>query len=1126
MPDSFLPPVTVEFTGTDTGFLASVAKTIDGLGRLGEAAKAASSSVDESMAAAGASADRMAASVDAAATAASAGYAKVGAAAKESATGTKAAAAESAAATDSMAGKLLGLGPVFDKVAKWGSIGLAGVAVESVKMASTFDAEMTLLNTQADVSKDKIAGLSSGVLALAGQVGFSATSLSQSLFHVESGFASMGITSANALMMTKIAAEGAAVGHSDLIKTTTALTAVMASGYVPIADAAKAMGVLNAMVGSGEMTMDDLTKAFSGGALAVVKGYGATIQDAGAALAVFGDNNIRGAAAGTMFRMSVQALAVPAKTASVYLKEFGMTQNTLAQDMQKGGMKLALQDLEAHFQAAGIGATEQGQIITEMFGKKAGAGVAVLMGQYDRLMTKYPMMDSGVSAFGDAWVTTKNTFSQQMKEIHSGIDALAIRIGEFLIPKVSAFITLLETRGAPIAKTIGSAFGGIASGFSGAAGKPPAPANLGNARLNEMQAAIPAPPLTPMQQLGQVLRTLATDATVFGRDAAKAFSELVRAVGPAALLIGKEFLAALVAVGGILKDVAGPALLALARFFDRNRTLITVFAQVVLGLLIARLLVLKSINAATGILNLSTAILKFPVNQIGQIGTALDGMRAAASKTSEASKIFDGLRARGMYAMDGLKAGVSGMVDVLGQRLSVAKGLVSDFAGKAADAAKNVLPTKLDAQLFLQSIKDTGSKAAGAVADWGRGIASAASGAATGLKTLGASAAETAASFASSAWSGITATLSSVGGAIASSASATWGWVTSAAAASAAAARTAIGWTADKLALIAATVAERAATAAQWLLDAAMAANPITLVVLAIAALVAAFVLLWTKCAWFRDFWKAAWSDIVGAAKAAYTFVWNDVLRPIGEFFSATFRAAVAGAKAAWDAAWGGIKTTAAAIYHWIDDNIFRPLKSFYNNDILGALNTVKSVWDSVWGGFKSTVSTVWGYLKPIFDTISGAVSGISSAISALSGNASALGGVGGIVGKALHLKGMDSGGFVPGAKDAPMLAIVHGGEYVVSNAMQTGRAPIDNRALTGAFAAARGTGGGASGSAAYMPAPPSGGATVVNNYFRIDGSVLAERDLGLVVQQAMTRVGMRNSTSYTPYQSSRNRSS
>jgi hypothetical protein len=53
---------------------------------------------------------------------------------------------------------------------------------------------------------------------------------------------------------------------------------------------------------------------------------------------------------------------------------------------------------------------------------------------------------------------------------------------------------------------------------------------------------------------------------------------------------------------------------------------------------------------------------------------------------------------------------------------------------------------------------------------------------------------------------------------------------------------------------------------AMMLFNAVMALNPIGLVVIAVAALVAGIVLLWNKCAWFRDLIKGA----VGHEAAAY----------------------------------------------------------------------------------------------------------------------------------------------------------------------------------------------------------------------------------------------------------------
>lgn len=81
------------------------------------------------------------------------------------------------------------------------------------------------------------------------------------------------------------------------------------------------------------------------------------------------------------------------------------------------------------------------------------------------------------------------------------------------------------------------------------------------------------------------------------------------------------------------------------------------------------------------------------------------------------------------------------------------------------------------------------------------------------------------------------------------------------------------GWVAQKVAMVASTVAIKATAAAQWLLNAAMNANPIGLVIAAITALVAAFVILWNKSAAFRDFWMSLWNGITAAFKTTVNAV-------------------------------------------------------------------------------------------------------------------------------------------------------------------------------------------------------------------------------------------------------------
>jgi phage-related protein len=76
---------------------------------------------------------------------------------------------------------------------------------------------------------------------------------------------------------------------------------------------------------------------------------------------------------------------------------------------------------------------------------------------------------------------------------------------------------------------------------------------------------------------------------------------------------------------------------------------------------------------------------------------------------------------------------------------------------------------------------------------------------------------------------------------------------------------------ANGVATTVASAATKAWAAVQWLLNAAMSANPIGLIIGLIVGLVAVIILIATKTTWFQDAWRAAW----GAIKTAAAAVWD-----------------------------------------------------------------------------------------------------------------------------------------------------------------------------------------------------------------------------------------------------------
>jgi TP901 family phage tail tape measure protein len=337
--------------------------------------------------------------------------------------------------TDSKARKLHGTLAAAGKVAAFGGLAAFGAAAyEGVKGAVALEKQMMMLHTQAGASEKEVASLTGAVESMAGSVGTGPQKLSESLFHVESA----GLRGSKAMEVLKTAAQGAAVGHANLVDVQNALDAAVVSGISGVQNYQQAMGALNATVGAGDMTMQDLADALGTGVLAPMKRFGLNIQDVGAALAVFGDNNIRGQDAATKLTSAVRIMAAPSTAASKALGTIGLSTLQLASDMRSGGLVKALSDLQSHLKGSGATAEQQSLIIARAFGGRQSLGVQVLLGQLSRLEEKEHEVGKGAKGFHSAWEETTHTLGFAFESAKASVEGLADKLGFALIPELRA----------------------------------------------------------------------------------------------------------------------------------------------------------------------------------------------------------------------------------------------------------------------------------------------------------------------------------------------------------------------------------------------------------------------------------------------------------------------------------------------------------------------------------------------------------------------------------------------------------------------------------------------------------------------------------------------------------------
>lgn len=167
-------------------------------------------------------------------------------------------------------------------------------------------------------------------------------------------------------------------------------------------------------------------------------------------------------------------------------------------------------------------------------------------------------------------------------------------------------------------------------------------------------------------------------------------------------------------------------------------------------------------------------------------------------------------------------------------------------------------------------------------------------------------------------------------------------------------------------------------TKAFALLNTTMLANPVFLVVAAIAALVAGLIYAWNNCETFRN-------TVTAVFNAVRTFVVNAVTtmqKKITEIFNkirTTITNITNGIRTKVTSIWSGIRTATT--------NTWNNIKSGIQNAITGARNIVtnittaiKSKVSSVWSGIRSATSSAWNFIKSaITNPISAARSTVTS---------------------------------------------------------------------------------------------------------------------------------------------------
>lgn len=172
---------------------------------------------------------------------------------------------------------------------------------------------------------------------------------------------------------------------------------------------------------------------------------------------------------------------------------------------------------------------------------------------------------------------------------------------------------------------------------------------------------------------------------------------------------------------------------------------------------------------------------------------------------------------------------------------------------------------------------------------------------------------------------------------------------------------------AHKVVTIASSIATTAMSVAQAALNFVMSLNPITLIIIAIGALVAAMVVLWNKCEWFRNLVKGMFEQLKVAWKSTLDF-----FKSIWDWFVGLWNGAVEGFKNAWQRVCDFFKLIWQGVCLY-----FETVWNFWKGIFDGVVSIIKTTWDgacrffkSLWEGICNTFKTLWEGFKTVFNSV------------------------------------------------------------------------------------------------------------------------------------------------------------
>lgn len=332
---------------------------------------------------------------------------------------------------------------VGDTMTKAISLPLLAIGVASVKMAMDFETSMRNVNSISKLSEDEFKDLGQSVIEMSKKFPQSAKELADGLYDI----ASSGFQGADGLKVLEAAAKAASAGMTTTAVSSKGITAVLNAYGLSADHAAEVSDIMFKTVDKGVITFEELSSTV-GDWVGMGKAAGLEFKELSGAIAFMTTKGISASEAGTSLQRLLIGMIKPSEDLAVVINDAGFESGEMMlKTLGLAGTMEILND------ATGGSITKLTDLIPEIKGVR---GANALLGSGYEELTKYMNEFKDTTGATDVALTEQSkSLSYQLDLLKNSATAVAIELGNIIIPKVKDFMDELVPKVDSLARKFG-----------------------------------------------------------------------------------------------------------------------------------------------------------------------------------------------------------------------------------------------------------------------------------------------------------------------------------------------------------------------------------------------------------------------------------------------------------------------------------------------------------------------------------------------------------------------------------------------------------------------------------------------------------------------------------------------